>query len=88
MTAEFIQSCGSDSDLLRHYAKRDGLWMKAGRKIKKAIADTGFYGYFPFTIKNLNHKPYFEVERFRYKGELYASVTNSAINYIFKIHNK
>lgn len=86
MTAEYIQDCSSSSPLLDHYAKREYSWQNAGRKIKKAIADADIHpGWFPFTFKNLNNKTYFHVQRFKYNGELYAAVTNSAINYLFKI---
>jgi hypothetical protein len=87
MTAEFIQDCSYNSDLLEHYASRQYEWQKAGREIKKAIAELGIGGWFPFTMKNLNNKTYFDVQRFKYKGQLYAAVTNSAINYLFAIHN-
>lgn len=86
MEAEFIQSCLSESDLLRHYANREYDWQKAGDKIKRAIAKAGFIGYYPFTFKNLKNKNCFTVQRMRYENELYAVVTNSAINYIFKIY--
>lgn len=86
MTAEFIQDCSNGSALLEHYATREYYWQNGGRQIKKAIAELEFHGWFPFTFKNLNNKAYFNVQRFRYNGELYAAVTNSAINYLFKIH--
>lgn len=86
MTAEYIQDCSLDSPLLRHYAKREYEWQNAGPKIKRAIADLEMGGWFPFTMKNLNNKRDFTVQRFRYNRELYAAVTNSAINYLFKIN--
>lgn len=85
MEAIFIQSCSSGSELLDYYATREYEWKSAGKQIKKAIADTEFVAHFPFTMKNLNNKNYFTVQRMKYKEELYAIVTNSAINYIFKI---
>ena len=89
MTAEFIQDCGSDTPLLRAYAKRESKapdLMNAGLMIKLAIEQTGVSGYFPFTVKNLSNRTYFRVQRWTYQKQLYAVVTNSAINYIFKIH--
>ena len=85
MQAIFIQDCSSSSPLLRFYAEREGCWKSAGKEIKKAIAESGFESWFPFTVKNLNHRPDFTVERMAYENELYAIVTNSAINYIFLI---
>lgn len=88
MTAEYIQDCSSDSKLLRAFAKRESRLpdlKDAGKTIKKAIAETGVQGYFEFSIKNLNNTVYFRVQRFTYQKQLYAVVTNSAINYIFKI---
>lgn len=87
MTAEFIQDCSNGSPLLEYYAEREYSWQNAGREIKKAIAETGFQGWFPFTLKNLNNRTYFHVQRFRYNGQLYAAVTNSAINYLFRINS-
>lgn len=86
MTAQYIQDCSTNSPLLEHYAKREYNWMNAGKEVKRAIAETGVGGWFPFTMKNLNNKTYFTVQRFRYNGQLYAAVTNSAINYLFAIH--
>jgi hypothetical protein len=85
MTAEFIQSCAYGSPLLEYFAERDGLWQKGGREIKKAIADNEFVAWFPFNMKNLNSH-WFTVQRMKYEGELYAIVTNSGIDYIFKIY--
>lgn len=84
MEAIFIQDCSKKSPLLDYYAEREYEWRAAGRKIKKAIADTDFVGYFPFTLSNLNSR-YFTVQRLMYEKELYAVVTNSAVDYIFKI---
>lgn len=84
MTAEFIQDCSNRTALLDFYADREYDWQRAGKTIKKAIAETEFVAWFPFTLSNLN-SCYFTVQRFRYNSELYACVTNSAINYIFKI---
>lgn len=87
VTAQFIQDCSSDSSLLRAYAKRSQRnpeLKRAGIKIKKAIAENGNQGYYEFSVKNLNSH-FFTVERFTHDKELYAVVTNSAINYIFKI---
>lgn len=86
MTAEYIQDCSTNTPLLEHYASRENEWQNAGKKIKKAIAELDIGGWFPFTMKNLNNKTYFSVQRFKYNGELYAAVTNSAINYLFKIN--
>lgn len=85
MEAEFIQDCSSSSELLEYFATKDGALKNAGKEIKKAIAALEFKAWFPFTIKNLNSY-YFKTQRMTYKGELYAIVTNSAIDYIFKIH--
>lgn len=86
MNAEYIQDCSSGSELLEHYASREYDWQNAGHRIKRAIADLEMSAWFPFNMKNLNNRTYFQVQRFRYNGELYAAVTNSAINYFFKIH--
>lgn len=85
MIAEYIQDCSSGSPLLDYYAEREYHWQNAGKEIKKAIEANGTCGYFPFSYKNLCNKVYFKVQRMRYQGELYAVVTNSCINYIFKI---
>lgn len=86
MTAEYIQDCSHSTPLLEHFAEREYEWQKAGKEIKKAIAELEFEVWFPFTLKNLNNKNYFDVQRFKYNNDLYAAVTNSAINYLFKIH--
>ena len=87
LNAEFVQDCSNGSPLLDYYASREEDWQRAGKAIKRAIADLNFHSWFPFTYKNLNNSTYFNVQRMRYQGELYAIVTNSAINYIFKINN-
>lgn len=86
MTLDWLD-CSHGTPLLDHYASREYEWQKAGRQIKRAIADLEMGGWFPFTMKNLNNRNYFEVQRFRYNGELYAAVTNSAINYLFRIYS-
>lgn len=85
MTAEYIQDCSNGSPILDYYADREYEWMKAGKEIKKAIAAYQFEAWFPFTFEFLNNVNYTTVQRMRYRNELYAIVTNSAINYIFKI---
>lgn len=85
MQAIFIQTCASSSPLLTHYEDNNGHLRSAGRDIKKAIAESEYEDWFPFTVKNLNFKPYFIVERMVYEKQLYAVVTNSAINYFFLI---
>jgi hypothetical protein len=86
MTAEFIQDCSINTPLLNYYAERDWEWQSAGKDIKKAIAELNFVTWFPFSLKNLNNKTYFTVQRMRYENKLYAIVTNSAINYLFRIY--
>ena len=86
MIAVYIQDCSSPSPLLDYYATREYEWKSAGAEIKDAITKLNFVAWFPFNKANLNTKRYFTVQRMRYEDELYAVVTNSAINYIFKIH--
>ena len=79
MEVEFIQTCiGNRTPLLMHY--EDTNCRRAGKEIKKAIINAGHFSKF-----DLFDDYAVKVERMKYKNELYAIVTYSAINHIFKI---
>lgn len=82
MQAQFVQTCTHRTPLLTHYETKDG--RPAGPDIKKAIAATGFEGYYPFTVKNLN-TGFFAVQQIEFEKQLYAVVTNYGVKYFFII---
>jgi hypothetical protein len=86
MTAHFVQDCSKGSPLLDHYAEKEYTWPRANLEIIRAVAETGFRSWFPFSVKNLT-STFFKVQKMVYEGSEYAVVTNSAINYIFLLED-
>ena len=84
MRLEYIQDCSESSPLLDKYAEKEPDWQKAGKPFIKALAKLDFYAHFRFNYKFLTSY-YCTVQRFKFEKELYIVVTNSAINYFFKV---
>lgn len=86
--AEFVQDCSNGSPLLDYYADKveDSTPEIKGRRNPyiRAVSELNFVAWFPFTVATMTSH-YFKVQKFRYEGSMYVCVTNSAINYLFKI---
>ena len=81
MTALFSSTCVNSSDELNHYCNKQPK-MTAGRKIKNAIIQSGYFDRFSL-YKDWHVKTY----RMRFRGKLYAVVVHSCIEYFFIIEN-